>query len=59
MKSVKRLTLHSMETADLKFLSEMTGLEELNLFFCDLSDDEIAELQKALPDCEIKTDTDD
>lgn len=47
------------EISNYKSLTTLKGLTKMNLYFCNLSDDEIAELKKALPDCEIKIDTDD
>ena len=37
MKSVKKLMLHSMEDDDLSFLSDMTQLEELSLYYVNSS----------------------
>ena len=58
MTQLKTLSFNCSEIYNYKALRTLTGLTDMKLYFCDLSDDEIMELERALPDCSIKTDKD-
>lgn len=51
------LGFNCSEISNYKSLTTLKGLQKMNLFFCDLTEEQVAELKKALPDCEIKLDT--
>lgn len=56
MTQLKSLSFNCSEICNYKALRTLTGLTDMKLYFCDLSDDEIMELKRALPDCSVKTD---
>ncbi|TKJ36730.1 MAG: hypothetical protein CEE38_10520 [Planctomycetes bacterium B3_Pla] len=50
---LRRLSFTRTRVNDIAFLKTLTNLEALTLFDTDLTDEQVAELQKALPELEI------
>lgn len=57
MTQLKYLDFNCSEIKNYESFKTLTGLEDLKLYFCDLSADELKELKKALPDCVITLDS--
>ena len=58
MTQLETLKFNCSEIDNYESLKTLTGLKLMYLFFCDLSSEEIEDLRKSLPDCEIALDTD-
>ena len=54
MKKLKTLWLSSAEIYNYESLKTLTGLKKMALDFCDLTEEQVKDLQKSLPKCEIE-----
>lgn len=56
MTQLKSLIFNCSEIENYKSLKTLTGLEKMNLYFCNLDESQQREIKKALPDCVITLD---
>ena len=56
MTGLKYLDFNCSEIENYESLKTLTGLEDLKMYFCDLSSSKLKEKKKALPDCVITLD---
>ena len=58
MTALETLDFNCSEIDNYESLKTLTGLKRMNLFFCDLSSEEIDDLRSSLPNCDIRLEDD-
>ncbi len=58
MTQLETLKFNCSDIHNYDAMKTLTGLKKMNLFFCNLTDEEMKDLKKALPKCVITLDTD-